>query len=114
MSEGAQIYEAIRQKKTRRPDRTVRIGDIANKFMGEQVCPRQNKYGAVVEIWRRILPLELSQHCEITDLAGGQLTVKADSPSYKYELHLCSSELLKELQVQCPGVRLTKIKFVIA
>ena len=44
MSEGAQIYEAIRQKKARRPDRTFRIGEIANKFMGEQVCPREEKY----------------------------------------------------------------------
>jgi len=114
MSEGAQIYEAIRQRKVRRPDRTVRIGEVAQKFMGEQVSPRQEKYGAVVEIWRRILPLELSQHCEIIDLNGGQLTVKVDSPSYKYELHLCSSELLNELQIQCPRVRLTKIKFVIA
>ncbi len=114
MGEGAQIYNAIRRRNARKPDRTVRIGEVAQKFMGEKVSPRQDKYGAVVEIWRRILPSELSRHCEIVDISGGQLTVKADSPSYKYELHLCSSELLKELQVQCPRVRLTKIKFVIA
>lgn len=113
MSEGAQIYNAIRRGKARKPDRTVRIGEVAEKFMGEHVSPRQDKYGAVVEIWRRILPQELSRHCEIIDLKGGQLTVKADSPSYKYELHLCSSELLKELQVHCPKIRLTRIKFIL-
>ena len=113
MSEGAQIYNTIGQRKTRKPDRTVSIGEAAQKFMGEQVSPRQDKYGAVVDLWRRILPVELSRHCEITDLSGGQMTVKVDSPSYKYELHLCSSELLKELQAQCPKVRLTKIKLVI-
>jgi hypothetical protein len=114
MAEGTQIYEATRQKNARKQDNTVRIGEVAQKFMVEQVSPRQDKYGAVVEIWGRILPLELSRHCEIIDLSGGQLTVKVDSPSYKYELHLCSSELLKELQKQCPRIRLTKIKFVIA
>ena len=114
MSEGAQIFNALRQQKKHKPDRTVRIGEAAQKFFGEQVSPRQAKYGAVIELWQQILPEELSQHCEIVDISGGQLTVKVDSPSYKYELHLCSSELLQELQQQCPRVRLTKIKFVIA
>lgn len=114
MGEGAQIYNAIRQRKVQKPDRTVRIGEAVEQFMGQQVSPRQAKYGAVVEVWRQILPPELSRHCSIVDVSGGQLTVKVDSSSYKYELHLCSSELLKELQAQCPRVRLTKIKFVIA
>jgi hypothetical protein len=82
--------------------------------MAGQVSPRQAKYGAVVELWQRILPLELRRHCEITDISGGQLTVRVDSPSYKYELHLCGSEILKELQRQCPKLRLTKIKFVVS
>ena len=114
MSEGAQIYTAVRQRKKYKRDRTVRIGDVAQKFLGEQVSPRQAKYGAVLELWQQILPDELSRHCEIVDISGGQLTVKVDSPSYKYELHLCSSELLRELQQQCPKIRLTKIKFMIA
>jgi hypothetical protein len=40
--------------------------------------------------------------------------VQVDSPSYVYELQLCSSELLNELQQQCPKARLTRIKFVVA
>ena len=114
MSEGAQIYNGIWQRKIRRPDRTVRLGHVAQQLMDRQVSPRQAKYGAVIEVWRQILPAELSQHCEIVEISGGQLTVKVDSPSYKYELRLCSSELLRELQQQCPKARLTKIKFVIA
>ena len=113
MSEGAQIYNAARQQKEHSGG-IVKIGEAAGKFFGEQVSPRQAKYGEVVELWRQILPEELSRHCEIVDVTGGQLTVKVDSPSYKYEMHLCSSELLAELQQQCPKVRLTKIKFVIA
>ena len=114
MSEGAQIYNAARQQKKQILYRTVRLNEVVEQLMTEEVSPRQNKYGAVVEIWRRILPVELRRHCEITDISGGQLTVRVDSPSYKYELHLCSSEILKELQRQCPKVRITKIKFIIA
>jgi hypothetical protein len=112
--EGARKYNVSRQQKDNKPDAMVCIGEIAQKFLGEQVSPKQAKYGALVELWRQILPAELSRHCEITDITGGQLTVKVDSPAYKYELHLCHSELLAELQQQCPKIRLTKIKFVIS
>ena len=82
--------------------------------MDDQISPRQAQFSEVVEIWHRLLPAELCGHCEIIDISGGQLKVQVDSPSYMYELQLCSSELLKELQRQCPRVRLTKIKFVAA
>jgi hypothetical protein len=82
--------------------------------MAERISPRQASFDAVVEVWRQVLPAELLQHCEITDVSGGQLKVQVDSPSYKYELQLCSAELLEELQRRCPKVRLTKIKFVVA
>ena len=114
MSEGAQIYNAVRQQKKQILYRTVRLNEALEQLMAEEVSPRQNRYGSVVELWRRILPVELGKHCEIIDISGGQLTVRVDSPSYKYELHLCSSEILRELQRQCPKVRITKIKFIIA
>jgi hypothetical protein len=112
MVKGAQIFNYIRQQKEQNPDRITKIGDAADQFMGEQVSPRQKRYGAVIEVWRQVLPEELCRHCEIINISGGQLTVRIDSPSYKYELHLCSSEILKELQKQCPSARLTKIKLV--
>jgi hypothetical protein len=82
--------------------------------MDKRISPQQARFIEVAEVWDRLLPAELCGHCEIIDISGGQLEVQADSPSYKYELQLCSSELLEELQRQCPRVRLTKIKLVIA
>jgi len=114
MDEIKTIQNTLGYRRIRKRDRTIKLNEAADKFLGEQVLPRQARYGAVVELWRRILPVELRRHCEITDISGGQLTVQADSPSYKYELHLCSSEILKELQRQCPKVRITKIKFIVA
>jgi predicted nucleic acid-binding Zn ribbon protein len=109
-----QLGNIAKWRRARRPDRTVGLGQAAQQFMTEQVSPRQARFGAVLEIWSGLLPAELARHCEIVDVSGGQLKVKVDSPAYKYELQLCSSELLRELQQQCPKARLTKIKFVVA
>jgi len=98
----------------RRPYSVVRLDQAVRQLVEEQVAPRQAKFSQVADAWGRLLPASLSAHCEIVDIAGGQLDVQVDSPSYLYELQLCSAELLDELQRQCPKVRLTKIKFVIA
>ena len=90
------------------------LGQIAQQLLDERISPQQARFSQISEVWSRLLPVELCSHCEITDISGGQLEVQADSPSYKYELQLCSSELLEELQRQCPRVRLTKIKLVVA
>jgi hypothetical protein len=82
--------------------------------MTEQISPRQARFGQVAEAWSQLLPAELGGHCEIVDISGGQLKVQVDSPSHMYELQLCSSELLEELQQDCPKARLTRIKFIVA
>lgn len=82
--------------------------------MDEQIFPKQARFSQIAEVWSRLLPTQLAGHCEIVELSSGQLDVQVDSPSYMYELQLCSSELLKELQRQCPKARLTRIKLVVA
>ena len=109
-----QLRNSVKRRTKRRLDRTVRLGQAVQQLMAEQISPRQARFDAVAEAWRQVLPAELCRHCEVTDVSGGQLKVKVDSPSYKYELQLCGPELLEELQRQCPKVRLTKIKFVVA
>jgi hypothetical protein len=114
MCEDEQLpHNAVEERRVRKSDRPVRLGDAVQQFLDEQVSPRQARFGAVAELWCQLLPAELCRHCEIVDISGGQLKVRVDSPAYKYELQLCSSELLEELQKQCPRVRLTKIKFVV-
>ncbi len=108
------LHNAAEGRRLQKSDRTVRLGDAVQQFLAEQVSPRQARFGAVAELWSQLLPAELCRHCEIVDISGGQLKVRVDSPAYKYELQLCSSELLEELQQQCPKARLTKIKFVVA
>lgn len=115
MDEGEQLLRnAVKGRTVKKFDRTAKVGDVAQMFVTKWVSPRQARFSAVIEVWSQLIPAELSKHCEIVDVDSGKLKVRVDSPSYKYELQLCSSELLKELQQQCPRVRLTEIKFVIA
>ncbi len=112
MEEIERIEQAVKGRQRKRNDRFVGIGQIVEQFISKQVAPQQKKYGDIVEVWERVLPDELSRHCEIVDISGGSLSVKVDSPSHKYELHLCSSVILKELQKECPMAKLTKIKLL--
>jgi hypothetical protein len=115
MDEDEQLLrDAVEGRLVKKFDRTAKVGDLVQTFVTKWVSPRQARFGAIIEVWSQLIPAELYKHCEIVDISGGQLKVRVDSPSYKYELQLCSSELLEELQQQCPRVRLTKIKFVVA
>jgi hypothetical protein len=115
MDEDEQLLRnAAKGRLVKKFDRTSKMGDVVQTFVTRWVSPRQARFGAVVEVWSQLIPAELHKHCEIVDVSGGQLKVRVDSPSYRYELQLCGSELLEELQQQCPKARLTEIKFVIA
>jgi|WetSurMetagenome_2_1015567.scaffolds.fasta_scaffold1588945_1 hypothetical protein len=111
MREGTQIFGRTNQPKPRQEEESFSLGQAVSKFLDEQVSPKQAVYGTVIEIWDKILPAELAKHCRIVDITDGQITVAVDSPSYKYELNLCSDELLKQLRQLCPVRRLKKIKF---
>jgi predicted nucleic acid-binding Zn ribbon protein len=97
----------------RRLDRTVRLGDTLDQLMDNRISPQQARFSAVAELWSQLLPADLCQHCKIADISAGQLKVLVDLPSYMHELRLCSSELLKEMQRQCPRAQIKKIKLVI-
>jgi predicted nucleic acid-binding Zn ribbon protein len=89
------------------------LKDSLSELMEQRISPRHKRCGPLFELWERLLPAELSKHCRPDGFRGGQLRVTVDAPSYLYELQLCSGELLSELQQQCPGARIKKIKFVI-
>jgi hypothetical protein len=114
MDEDERLLNATRWRRSWKTYNAASLGQVAQQLLDDQISPQQVRFSQVAEAWSRLLPAGLCGHCEITDISGGQLEVQTDSPSYKYELQLCSSELLEELQRQCPRVRLTKIKLVVA
>jgi len=104
---------SYRREQAKRRDRTTRLGEVVKTMMDRQVEPRHKKFGSLGEVWEQLLPLELSGHCELVGASGGQLKVRVDSPAHMYELKLCSSELVSELQERCPRAGIRNIKFVI-
>lgn len=114
MDEVELLQNDLMRRRAKKPNRTFRLGQIAEQIIAERISPRRERFKRIAEVWDQILPGELCRHCEIADISGSHLVVRVDSPVYMYELQLCSSELLNELQRQCPRLRLTKIKFVVA
>jgi predicted nucleic acid-binding Zn ribbon protein len=113
MNEDQQLRDAVKWQRKPDPDRAVRLGDVTRELMKNRISPQQARFGSIPEIWNQLLPEELRRHCKITGISSGQLKVLVDLPAYKYELQLCSSELLSELQQQCPRAHIKKIKFVV-
>lgn len=113
VDEEAHLREAVRWKKKARLDRVVRLGETLNDLMENKIAPAEAKFNPVAQHWNQLLPDELGRHCEIIDFSGGQLKVKVDSPSHRYELQLCSEQLLESLQERCSGARIKKIKVVL-
>lgn len=113
MNEDQQLRSVVKRRKERRMNGAARLGDITKELMENRISPQQAKFGSIPEIWNQLLPEELRRHCNIDGISGGRLKVLVDLPAYKYELQLCSSELLSELQQQCPRAHIKKIQFVV-
>ena len=113
MDDSQQLSDIPSRRTRQKPDRTVRLGDTITRLMKNRISPQQARFGAVEELWSQLLPAELRRHCKIADISAGQLKVLVDLPPYMHELRLCSSELLKELQQQCPRAKIRKIKLVV-
>jgi predicted nucleic acid-binding Zn ribbon protein len=111
--EDEQLYAAVQWQRKQRRRRAVRLGDVTKELMDNRISPQQARFGPIAELWNRLLPQELRRHCKIVDISGGRLKVLVDLPAYMYEMQLCSSELLSEIQRQCPRARIKKIKFVV-
>lgn len=113
MNQDEQFRSAVKNRKDRYMNGSARLGDVAKELMENRISRQQAKFGSIPEIWNQLLPEELLRHCKIDDISGGRLKVLVDLPTYKYELQLCSSELLSELQQQCPRAHIKKIKFAV-
>ncbi len=107
------LQALVKQRKKARPDRIIRLGDAVTTLVEKQISPRQQQLELLYQTWIKLLPVELGRHCKIIDFCDGKLTVRADSPSYMYELRMCSPQIKTELNRQCRRVNIKKIKFVL-
>ena len=110
--ETEQLRNAVRWKKKATFNRTAKLSDTLSKVM-KRIGTRQRRFGGVYEFWSELLPDELREHCRLESIYDGQLEVMVDSPAYMYELRLCSSQLLGELQRNFGRGRIRKINFAV-
>lgn len=96
-----------------RLDKAQKLGDVVNELMQAQIKPRHTRFRRLEHHWSNILPSELADHSRIEDISSGRLLVKADAPSYKYELQLCSEDILRQLQSRCSALRIKEIKIIV-
>ena len=113
MNEKSFTQSLKNQRRKVRADRTARLSDVLDQFMARRVEPQHKKFAKIPNVWNELLPAELARHCKLDEIADGCLKVLVDSSAYLYELRLCSSELLSQLQYRCPSARLRKIRFAI-
>lgn len=111
--EDEQLYSAVQWQRKQHRREAVRLGDVTRELMENRISPQQARFGPIAQIWNRLLPEELRRHCKIAGFSAGRLKVLVDLPAYMYEMQLCSSEILSELQRQCPRAHIKKIKFVV-
>ena len=92
----------------------VSVREMVTELTENTILPQHVQFRCVANLWKQVLPAELFEHCRIAGISGGRLKVVVDSPSYMYELQLCSSKILAELQRRCPQARIKRIKLTIS
>ena len=102
----------LANKKEKKGTQATKLGDILHEIVNNRISPRQERFEKVTNCFRQLLPEELASHCRIMDIAGGQLKIGIDIPSYRYEMQLCSRDILRDLQRRCPSAHIKKIKLV--
>jgi len=88
------------------------IGELVGGFV-DRLSPVHSRYDSVAQAWENLLPGALRAHCRIGGMGNGCLKILADGSSYLFELQLCKTALLEELQRLCPSARIRRIEVAI-
>ena len=99
--------------KGKKPERTVRLGEVLAYLVEGRIQPLHARLGPVLELWDQLLPEELARHCRIETIVGRELKVAAASPAHLHELRMCVRELLAELRRQCPQAKIRNIRLTL-
>jgi len=102
----------IKKQHRAKHEEPAKLGDTLTMLLS-RITPLADKFTKVDEYWNRSLPEEVKRHCRLGAVSGSLMEIIAESPSYLYELRLCSRQILKELRVNCPAAGIRKIKVII-
>lgn len=104
------LRNIVEQKRKKSRDRTVKLGEVVGDIQTNRISPAQTRFARLTEVLEQVLGPNLASHCKVDSVSAGQLKILADSPSYRTQLRLCSSEIIGQLQQACPRARIKNIK----
>jgi len=86
------------------------IGPELIQFFKQSVEKRQGKFAKIADVWNRLIPPAMLNHCALESFTRGSLTVVVDSSPHLYEMkQLLLSGLQKQLLIACKSTGLKKI-----
>lgn len=92
------------------PRTTAAIGPELIEFFKQSVEKRQGKFAKIADVWNRLIPPAMLNHCALDSFTRGALTVLVDSSPHLYEMkQLLLSGLEKQLLIACKSSGLKKI-----
>ena len=86
------------------------IGQDLIAFFKQSVEKRQGKFAKIADVWNRLIPPAMLNHCALDSFTRGSLTVIVDSSPHLYEMkQLLLAGLQKQLLLACKSAGLKKI-----
>jgi hypothetical protein len=86
------------------------IGPELIAFFKQSVEKRQGKFAKIADVWNRLIPPAMLNHCALESFSRGTLAVMVDSSPHLYEMkQLLLSGLEKQLLIACKSAGLKKI-----
>lgn len=108
MARSLHEIEALRRHRER-PERDVTIAGTV-RGIADGAARAHERIGAVVDVWREVVPPELEAHTRITAFRGGVLNAEVDSAAALYRVdRWLRSDGLSRLRERIPGT-LTRVR----
>lgn len=93
-----------------RAEPSLLIGPQIVDFFKNSVSKRQSRFEKLAEVWLRLIPPLLGDHCALDSFLRGTLTVLVDSASHLYDLkQLLLAGLEKQLLLASRSSGLRKV-----
>ena len=89
---------------------TAEMGAELITFFKQSVEKRQGKFAKIADVWGRLIPPAMLDHCALDSFSRGTLVVLVDSSPHLYEMkQLLLSGLQQQLLLACKQAGLKKI-----
>lgn len=96
--------------KSRPAPQTPAMGPELISFFKHSVEKRQGKFAKIADVWARLIPPAMLDHCSLESFSRGTLAVFVDSSPHLYEMkQLLLSGLQQQLLLACKAAGLKKI-----